>query len=141
MQNSTNTLIVFLTCVTISCVVLQLELNHINFIMTFSHFSLKKFNKQKLAYKLIVLLIFCRFFQEIIKSIKNLFSNIVPSSMAKCEERKSLPTMSIFFLQKSVFYRMEIRRTVFKTTNDNWVPNWVTETTKGACLASQQGRW
>ena len=141
MQNSTNTLIVFLTCVTISCVVLQLELNHINFIMTFSHFSLKKFNKQKLAYKLIVLLIFCRFFQEIIKSIKNLFSNIFPSSMAKCEERKSLPTMSIFFLQKSVFYRMEIRRTVFKTTNDNWVPNWVTETTKGACLASQQGRW
>ena len=141
MQNSSNTLIVFLTCVTISCVVLQLELNHINFIMTFSHFSLKKFNKQKLAYKLIVLLIFCRFFQEIIKSIKNLFSNIVPSSMAKCEERKSLPTMSIFFLQKSVFYRMEIRRTVFKTTNDNWVPNWVTETTKGACLASQQGRW
>ena len=141
MQNSSNTLIVFLTCVTISCVVLQLELNHTNFIMTFSHFSLKKYNKQKLAYKLIVLLIFCRFFQEIIKSIKNLFSNIVPSSMAKCEERKSLPTMSIFFLQKSVFYRMEIRRTVFKTTNDNWVPNWVTETTKGACLASQQGRW
>ena len=84
--------------------------------MTFSHFSLKKNKKQKLANKLIVLPIFCRFFQKIIKSIKNLFSNIVSSSLAKCEEskRKSLPTMSNFFPQNCVFYRIEIRRTVLK---------------------------
>ena len=61
-------------------------------------------NKQKLAYKLIFLLIFCRFFQEIIKSIKNLFSNIIPSSMTKCEERESLPTMSIDFSRKTVYF-------------------------------------
>ena len=61
-------------------------------------------NKQKLAYKLIFLLIFCRFFQKIIKSIKNLFSNIIPSSMAKCEERESLPNMSIDFSRKTVYF-------------------------------------
>ena len=114
MQNSINALIVFLTCVTISCVVLQLEKKYINFITTFSHFSLKMNNKQKLAYKLIFLLIFCHFFQKIINSIKNLFSNIVPSSMAKCEERKSLPIMSIFSRQNCVFYPMEIRGTLLK---------------------------
>ena len=110
MQNSINALIVFLTCVTINCVVLQLEKKYINFITTFFHFSLKMNNKQKLAYKLI----FCHFFQKIINSIKNLFSNIVPSSMAKCEERKSLPIMSIFSLQNCVFYPMEIRETLLK---------------------------
>ena len=48
------------------------------------------------------------------KSIKNLFSNIVSSSMAKCEEIKSLPTMSKLLPQNCVFYRIEIRRTVLK---------------------------
>ena len=48
------------------------------------------------------------------KSIKNLFSNIVSSSMAKCEEIKSLPTMSKLSPQNCVFYRIETRRTVLK---------------------------
>ena len=34
--------------------------------------------------------------------------------MAKCEERKSLPTMLKFSLQNWVFYRIEIRRTVLE---------------------------
>ena len=34
--------------------------------------------------------------------------------MAKCEERKRLPTMSIFFPQNCVFYPIEIRRTELK---------------------------
>ena len=72
-------------------------------------------NKQKVAYKLIFLLIFRHFFQKIIKSITNLFSNIVPFSLAKCEERESQPAMSIdFFPQNYVFYWMEIRKTLLK---------------------------
>ena len=47
-------------------------------------------------------------------SIKNLFSNIVSSSMAKCEEIKSLPTVSKFLPQNCVFYGTEIRGTVLK---------------------------
>ena len=34
--------------------------------------------------------------------------------MAKCEERKTFPTMSNFFPPNCVFYRIEIRRTVLK---------------------------
>ena len=50
------------------------------------------------------------------KSIKNLFSNIVSSSRAKCEESKtkSLPAMSIFFPQNCVFYQIKIQRTVLQ---------------------------
>ena len=116
MQNSINALIVFLTCVTISCVVLQLEKKCINFIMTFAHFSLKKESQTEasLLTDIIFYWYFVGFFQKIIKSIKNLFSNVVPSSMANCKERKNLPTMSIFFRQNCVFYRMEIPRIVLK---------------------------
>ena len=53
--------------------------------------------------------------------MKNLFSNIAPSSMAKCEEGKSLSTASKYSPQNYVFYRTEIH---------------VTETVKGALLAS-----
>ena len=53
-------------------------------------------------------------FQKNIKRIKNLFSKIVPSSMVKCEEGKSLPTMSNFLPQNCAFYRIEIHRTVVK---------------------------
>ena len=35
-------------------------------------------------------------------------------ALAKCEERKSLPTMSIFFPQVCAFYRIEFRSTVLK---------------------------
>ena len=89
--------------------------------MTFSHFSLKKNKKQKLANKLIVLPIFCHFFQKIIKSIKNLFSNIVPSSMAKCEEKcdKSLPTMSEKFSAKLCILPNGNPQNCAKTTNQN----------------------
>ena len=34
--------------------------------------------------------------------------------MAKSRERKNLPTMSIFFPQNCVFYRIKIHRTVLK---------------------------
>ena len=34
--------------------------------------------------------------------------------MAKCEQRKSLPTLSKFSLQNCVFYRTEIHGTVLK---------------------------
>ena len=40
--------------------------------------------------------------------------NFVLSSKAKCEERKSLPTMSNFYPQNCVFYQIKIRRTVLK---------------------------
>ena len=44
-----------------------------------------------------------------------MFSNIVPSSMAKsASKEKSSPTMSNFFLQNCIFYRIEIRRAVLK---------------------------
>ena len=46
--------------------------------------------------------------------MKDLFSNIVPSSMAKCKERKNLPTVSTFSPQKHIFYQIELRRTVLK---------------------------
>ena len=135
-------MIVFLTYFTINCVVLQLEKKYINFIMTCSHFSLKKtevrlqtdtfsyffFFFQKIIKSIKNLFsnivpsdistdILSFFFQKIIKRIKNLFSNIVPSSMAKWEERKRLPTTwpcQIFSSQNCVFYQMEIRRTVLK---------------------------
>ena len=136
-------MIVFLTYFTINCVVLQLEKKYINFIMTCSHFSLKKtevrlqtdtfsdiffffFSKNYKEHKEFVFKYcsfwyfywyFIVFFQKIIKRIKNLFSNIVPSSMAKWEERKRLPTTwpcQIFSSQNCVFYQMEIRRTVLK---------------------------
>ena len=42
-----------------------------------------------------------------------MFSNIVSFTMAKCKERKSLPTLAIFF-RKTVFYRTEMRMTVLK---------------------------
>ena len=46
--------------------------------------------------------------------MKNLFPDIVPSSLTKCEETKSLPTMSKFSPQNCAFYLIEIRRTVLK---------------------------
>ena len=42
------------------------------------------------------------------------FAHIAPSSMEKCEERKSLATVSIVSPQKCVFYRTKIHRTVSK---------------------------
>ena len=39
---------------------------------------------------------------------------MVPSSIAKCEKGKGLPTMSTLFPQNCVFYQIEIRRTVLK---------------------------
>ena len=48
------------------------------------------------------------------KSMKNLFSNNVSSSISKCEERKNLPTVPKLSPQNCVFYRIEIRGTVLK---------------------------
>ena len=73
-------MIVFLTYFTINCVVLQLEKKYINFIMTCSHFSLKKTEVRLQTDTFSDIFFF--FFQKIIKSIKNLFSNIVPSDIS-----------------------------------------------------------
>ena len=67
-------------------------------------------------------------------------SNIVPFSIVKCEERKSLPTVSKFSPQNCVFYRIKIMRNCVKTTNQNWVP-CKTETTRRAFLSVKQDRW
>ena len=99
---------VLLTCVTISWVFLKLKEKVYQFYNDFCLFYPKnKNNKQKLAYKLIFLLSFV--FKK-----KTSVSNIVPSSIAKCEERQSLPTMSKFSPQNCVFHQMKIRRTVLK---------------------------
>ena len=70
--------------------------------MSFAHYSLKKNNKQDLAYKLIFLL--SSFFQKNIKSIKNLFSNIVPSSVAKSARKEKVHLPCQISLRKTVYF-------------------------------------
>ena len=43
-----------------------------------------------------------------------MFSKVVPFPMAKCEERKSLPTISKSLAQNCVLYRTEIYETMLK---------------------------
>ena len=48
-------------------------------------------------------------FKNIIKNItKSFFSNTAPSSMGKCEERKSSPAVSNILLKNCVFYQTKI---------------------------------
>ena len=54
-------------------------------------------------------------FQNIIKNIiKNFFSDIASSSVAKCEERKKSSIVSKFSPQNCLFYRTEIHGFVLK---------------------------
>ena len=73
--------------------------------MSFAHCSLKKNNKEKLAYKLIFLL--SSFFQKNINSIKNFFSNIVASSMAKSAKKEKVHLPCQISFRKTVYFTEE----------------------------------
>ena len=119
-----------------SASVLKLEKKmSINFIMTFAHFSLKRNSKQKLAYKQIFLLSFF-FSKKNIKSIKNLSSNIVPSSMAKGARKEKVHLYVKFLSAKLCILPNRNPQNCVKTTNQNWVPNQ-TKTTRRACITDK----
>ena len=125
----------FLTCVTISCVVLKLEEKIISILYwLLLILAPKNNNKQKLAYKLIFLLSF--FFLKNKEHKEFAFKYCFFLYGKKCEEGKSLPTMSNFLPQSCVFLPNKNPENCVKTTNKNWVPNQ-TETTRHACLADK----
>ena len=86
---------VLLTCITISCCSPATGKRKIyHFHHELGHFSLKSRITQLAFTACTNIFITVVSFQNTLKNIiKNLFSNISPSSMAKCKERKSLPTL------------------------------------------------